>query len=91
MATKTKARVGTLRYSVSLPADAARRVLAVAKLRRTSTSRTLLDLVVRGLRAEEEDKARFEALIERFKAATDPEEQERLKQELARLTFGPST
>lgn len=41
-----------------------------------------------GLEAKEAEKARFLDLARRFKEATDPGESERLREELARLTFG---
>lgn len=77
-----------VRQSVSLPAAIARRVLALAKAKRTSANRMLVDLVESGLEAREREKARFFELADRFQRSRDPEEQKRLKQELARLTFG---
>jgi hypothetical protein len=48
----------------------------------------LVDLIEAGLEAKEAERARFLELARRFKDATDPRESERLREELARLTFG---
>ncbi len=77
-----------VRQSVSLPAPTVKRVRAIAKARRTSAARVLVDLIETGLEAKEAEKARFLDLARRFKEATDPEESDRLQEELARLTFG---
>jgi hypothetical protein len=78
----------TVRQSVSLPSRVARRVRAIAKARRTSASRVLVDLIETGLEAGEEEKRRFFDLAGRFKEASDPAESERLREELARMIFG---
>jgi hypothetical protein len=77
-----------VRQSVSLPTPTARRVRAIAKARRTSANRVLVDLIEMGLQAKEAAKTQFLDLARQFKEATDPEESERLREELARLTFG---
>ena len=60
----------------------------LARSRRTSANRILLDLIERGIESEEREKERFFALTEALVESTDPEEQKRLKEELARMTFG---
>ena len=77
-----------VRQSVTLPSRVARRVRSLAKCRRTSASRVLVDLVESGLDAAEREKQRFLELAERLAQSTSPSEQARLKAELARLTFG---
>jgi CDP-glycerol glycerophosphotransferase (TagB/SpsB family) len=77
-----------VRQSVSLPPPTVKRVRAIAKARRMSANRVLVDLIKTGLEAREAEKARFLEVARRFKEATDPEESERLQEELARLTFG---
>jgi hypothetical protein len=77
-----------VRQSVSLPTPTVKRVRAIAKARRTSANRVLVDLIEAGLEAKEAERARFLELARRFKDATDPRESERLREELARLTFG---
>jgi hypothetical protein len=76
------------RQSVSLPAALAKRVRAIAKARRTSANRVLVDLIEAGLEAKTAEKERFFALARRFKESSDPAESDRLREELARLTFG---
>ena len=77
-----------VRKSVSLPLRVARKVHELAKSRRTSASRILLDLIERGIESRESEKERFFALTEALVATSDPEEQKRLKEELAKMTFG---
>ena len=77
-----------VRLSVTLPPKTARRVRSLAKARRTSVSRILVDLVEAGLAAKEAEKRRFLDLADRLACADAPAEQARLKEELARLTFG---
>ena len=77
-----------IRQSVSLAPRLARRVRALAKTRRTSTSRVIADLVETGLESEEQERRRFLDLADRLTHANDPQEREHLKAELARMTFG---
>ena len=80
--------VKTVRQSVTLPARIARRVRALARARRTSASRVLVDLIESGLEAKDRERQHFLDLAERLAQSDDPEERVRLKEELARLTFG---
>jgi hypothetical protein len=77
-----------VRQSVTLPARIARRVRSLAKSSRRSASRVLVDLVEAGLAARESEKRRFLDLADRLARSDDPAEQARIKEELARLTFG---
>jgi len=77
-----------VRQSVSIPARIAKRVKALAKTEKTSASRVLVDLIETGLASKEAEKERFFALTARLAESSDPAEQERLKKELARMTFG---
>lgn len=79
----------TVRQSVTLPARVAKRVRSLARERRTSASRILLELIESGLEAKERERQHFHHLVERLAQSTDPAEQGTLKEELARLTFGP--
>ncbi len=76
-----------VRQSVSLPGRVARRVRAIARSRRTSASRVLLDLIETGLEAREAEKQRFLDVARRFKESSDPAESERLREELAQMIF----
>ena len=77
-----------VRQSVSLPPRVARRVKSLAKTKKTSANRVIVDLVESGLEAQELEKKRFFDLAERFRSATDPKELERLGNELGRMVFG---
>ncbi|MGH9320895.1 MAG: hypothetical protein ACRD3V_13545, partial [Vicinamibacteria bacterium] len=76
------------RQSVSLPPHVAREVKSLAKKRNTSANRVLVDLIESGLEAREQEKNRFFDLADRLARARDVKERSRLKEELARLTFG---
>jgi len=78
----------SVRQSVSLPPRIARRVKSLAKSSRTSANRILVELIESGLEAREQEKKRFLDLADRLTSSDDPEEQGRLKEELARMTFG---
>jgi metal-responsive CopG/Arc/MetJ family transcriptional regulator len=78
----------SVRQSVSLPTAVARRVQAIAKRRRTSANRVIVDLIESGLDARDREKEQFFEVADRLATTTDPAEQKRLKEELARLTFG---
>jgi metal-responsive CopG/Arc/MetJ family transcriptional regulator len=77
-----------IRQSVSLPSDLARRVKSLAKSGHTSANRVLVELIESGLEVREQERKRFLELADRLTGARDPEEQSRLKEELARMTFG---
>lgn len=78
----------SVRQSVSLPSAVARRVQALAKRRRTSANRVIVDLIESGLEAKEREKVAFFELADQLAQTTDHAEQTRLKEELARMTFG---
>jgi hypothetical protein len=78
----------SIRQSVSIPTRIAKRVRALAKTRKTSANRVLVDLIEAGLKSKEAEKKRFFALANKLTESADPEEQQRLKEELARMTFG---
>jgi ParB-like chromosome segregation protein Spo0J len=77
-----------VRQSVSIPTGIARRVRALAKTRKTSANRVLVDLIEAGLQSKETEKERFFSLVSRLTQSRDPAERQRLKEELARMTFG---
>jgi hypothetical protein len=65
-------------------------VQALAKRSRTSANRVMVDLIEAGLEAKEREKIAFLGLADRLTQASDRAEQKRLKEELARITFGES-
>jgi len=77
-----------VRQSVSLPARVARRVKSLAKSSSTSANRIIVDLIESGIQAREQERKRFFELTDRLARSSDAKENERLKAELARMTFG---
>ena len=77
-----------VRQSVTLPARVARRVKSLAKTNGTSANRIIVELIESGIEAREQEKKRFIDLADRLTRSRDPEEQRRLKEELAVMTFG---
>ncbi len=77
-----------VRQSVSLPARVASRVKSLARNSGTSANRVIVELIETGLEAREQEKKRFFDLADRLAHSRDPAEQKRLKEDLARMTFG---
>jgi metal-responsive CopG/Arc/MetJ family transcriptional regulator len=77
-----------VRQSVSLPARLARRVRTIANNRKTSTNRVLVELIETGIESKEAEKSKFFDLADRLTATSDPAERKRIKETLARMTFG---
>ena len=78
----------TVRQSVSLPANVAAQARTLAKKRRVSTNRMLVELIESGVEAEKRKQQEFFELAERFRRSTDPEEVARLGDEMGRMVFG---
>ena len=78
----------SVRQSVTLPARVARRVKSLAKTNSTSANRIIVELIESGIEARQQEKKRFIELADRLARSRDPEEQGRLKEELAVMTFG---
>ncbi len=78
----------SVRQSVSIPTGFAKRVRALAKTRKTSANRVLVDLIEAGLQSKEAEKERFFSLVNRLTETRDAAERRQLKEELARMTFG---
>jgi hypothetical protein len=66
----------------------AEQVERIAKKRRLSDNRVLVELVEQGLEAQKEKEKTFFALAERFRAAADPDEVKHLGDEMGRFVFG---
>ncbi len=77
-----------VRQSVSLPNAVAKQVANMAKSRKLSKNRVLLELIESGIEAEQRKQEQFFALAERFRNEQDPEAANRLGDELGRLVFG---
>ncbi len=78
----------TVRQSVSIPATVASQVRSMAKRRRLSSNRMLVELIENGIEAEKRKQQEFFDLAERFRGATDPAEVKRLGDQLGRMVFG---
>ena len=72
----------SVRQTVTLPTKIAKRVRTIAKKRRLSANRVLVELVEEGIEARERREREFFRLTERLRSATDPREVERLGNEL---------
>ena len=78
----------SVRQPVTLPARVARRVKALAKNSRTSANRIIVELIESGIEARQQEKKRFIELADRLARSRDVDEQTRLKEALAVMTFG---
>lgn len=78
----------TVRQSVSLSASVAAQVRSLAKKRKLSTNRILVELIENGMEAEKRKQQEFFDLAERFRRATNPEEVTQLGDQLGRMVFG---
>jgi hypothetical protein len=77
-----------VRRSLTLPAQVAKQVDSIAKRRRLSDNRVLVELIELGIEARERKERAFFELVERFRASQDPEEVKRLGDELGQFVFG---
>ena len=77
----------TVRQSVSLPANVAAQVRSIAKSRRLSANRVLVEIIEKGIEADKHKQQEFFELAERFREAVDAEEAKRLGDQLGRMIF----
>jgi hypothetical protein len=84
MPTKEKA----VRQSVTLPEKVAKQVRSLAKRRRLSANRMLVELVEEGIELQKRKEKAFFELAERFRTANDPEQIHQLGDELGKMVFG---
>jgi len=88
MAIEKRASAKHVRRSVTLSREVARQVNAMAKRRRLSDNRVLVELIEQGLEARKQKERAFFDLAERFRAATDPKQVKALGEDLGRFVFG---
>jgi len=86
-AEKTK-QAKNVRRSVTLSREVARQVDAMAKRRRLSDNRVLVELIEQGIDAQKQKENAFFDLAKRFRAASDPQQVKALGDELGRFVFG---
>ena len=84
MAAKNK----KVRQSISLPAKVAAQVRTIAKTRKLSSSRILVELIENGIEAEKNKQQEFLELAELFRNTSDPQEAKRLGDKLGKMVFG---
>lgn len=60
----------------------------MAKRRRLSDNRVLVELIEEGIEAHRQKEKNFFQLAEKFRSADDPEQVKRLGDELGRFVFG---
>lgn len=77
-----------VRQSVSLPAKTVAQVRSLARTRKLSANRMLVELIENGIEAEKRKQKEFFELAEKFRTAADPEEAKRLGDALGRMAFG---
>lgn len=77
-----------VRQSISLPAKVASQVRTLAKARKLSSSRMLVELIESGIEAEKRKQQEFFELAEKFRETSDPEEAKKLGDKLGRMVFG---
>jgi hypothetical protein len=73
---------------IPVPADMAAKIDSIAAARHVSRYRALVDLLRDAVAAYEDRRSAFLELADRFQQSTDPAETDRLRSELARMTFG---
>ncbi len=73
---------------MSLPANVAAQVRNLAKTRKLSANRMLVELIENGMEAEKRKQQEFFDLAERFRTATDPAEVKRLGDRMGSMVFG---
>ena len=84
----TLAAADIIRRSVSLPAELAEKIDAIAASRHVSANRASVDRLRDAILAYEQRRTAFLELADRFQKSKNPAETERLREELARMTFG---
>ena len=77
-----------VRQSISMPPRLAKQVGSMARSRKLSKNRMLLELIENGIDAEKRKQQQFFDLAERFRGERDPEAANRLGDQLGRMVFG---
>jgi hypothetical protein len=77
-----------VRRSVTLPAQIAQQVERLAKRRRLSDNRVLVELIEQGIEATKQKEQAFFELAERFRSSRNPDDVKKLGDELGRFVFG---
>lgn len=76
------------RLSVAMPPEIYREISARAQQNDISLNRAVLQLLRAGLEAEQQKRQRLEELLLKYRECTDPQEAQRLGDELGVMIFG---
>jgi hypothetical protein len=76
------------RLSIAMPPEIHREISARAEQNDISLNRAVIQLLRAGLEAEQQKKQRLEELLRRYRECTDPQETQRLGDELGAMIFG---
>jgi hypothetical protein len=71
-----------------VPPELAEELDSIAATRHVSANRAIIDLLSDAITAYEQRRTAFLELADRFQKSTDPAETERLRDDLANMTFG---
>jgi predicted DNA-binding protein len=85
---KTKRAAKPVRRSVTLPPELANRIDSIAQRRRLPNQRVLVELIEHGIEARNRAEREFFELAKRFREASDPDEVNKLGDELGKFVFG---
>jgi hypothetical protein len=78
----------TVRRSISVSSEMAEKIDAIAAARHVSSNRAIVDLLADGIEAHDQRREAFLKLADRFQKSKDPAETKKLRDDLARMTFG---
>jgi EAL domain-containing protein (putative c-di-GMP-specific phosphodiesterase class I) len=78
----------SVRQSISIPNQLAKQVKTIAKRQRISANRVLVELIEAGLESKRAERRKFFELADQLQTSNSVAEQNRIKEELARMTFG---
>ena len=84
---ETVVEAAAIRRSITVPTKMAEQIDLIAANRHVSSNRVIIDLLS-DVAAYEQRRTAFLELADRFQKSTDPAETARLREELARMTFG---
>jgi hypothetical protein len=77
-----------IRRSLTLPEPTARKVASIARRKRLSDNRVLVELIEEGIEARQRKEKEFFELAHRFRSSQDADEVQRLGDQLGRFVFG---
>jgi hypothetical protein len=84
----TLVKAEAIRRSISLPSEIADKIDSIAASRHVTGNRAIVDLLADAITAYEQRRSVFLELADRFQRSKDPAETKRLREKLARMTFG---